>query len=291
MTRAQDEAERRTNHINRVAGWSSWFRNSFGRTLARAAQALEEHGSSPEKLTKELAKNEPRPWTPQTFSKVRKNTQKAAYNLLNNRPAGWGVQRIRNNLNTWALPHGQPRQNAEAAAANLMHMGKLVPPRVHAASMSTIFGRWLTRRRMGRHGPCRFGCDRGPCDIRHYVSCQVLRDFIRNNLGVHLRADEALGAFTLTQRPVEHAHDKDWLPRIGMATYVAYRGFNCCRANGAGVHGDELRRMMVQLAYEASRDTPKLIEIITEARLRAGGAARRGRGARVICTLSEVVLK
>ena len=134
-------------------------------------------------LLRKLAKGEPRPWDRETMTKMKNNTQKEVYLNLNQVPAGWVDERFRKKLHTWNL-QGIQRHNAEAAAKEIKALGKVTPPRVHAAVLRTIHGRWLTKRRTGLHGMCiRTSCTCARTYEPTYVHKYVRTNFMQSSLG------------------------------------------------------------------------------------------------------------
>ena len=77
---------------------------------------------------------------------------------------------------------GTANQVAHSVYNNLICIGKLAPPKVHAACLSTMCNRWVTHRRFQRRGcalnVCVLGCGvnnphRNPEDsLEHYFHCE-----------------------------------------------------------------------------------------------------------------------
>eukprot|EP00959_Pyramimonas_sp_CCMP1952_P188673 3946033-Pyramimonas_sp.AAC.1 len=70
----------------------------------------------------------------------------------------------------------------------LQHLAPLVPPRVWASVLRTLWNGWVTARRWPG-GPmagssCIFGCRHARDSIEHYASCDAVADFARRRLGI-----------------------------------------------------------------------------------------------------------
>ena len=206
------------------------------------------------------------------MEKARKATQSAAYILLNKRPQGWAVERIRTKQKCWNLP-GFPSIVAQGTLERLKIIGRRTPPRVHAAVFSTLFGRWLTAKRMGKWGHCRFNCGVGACDCAHYVSCPLFRKFIADNIDLRVAGAEAKQVFSLAQHPLDHVGDPCTLIKIALALFVAYRTFNAMR-HASTLSEYETRRSLTQALVEATRGETSLMQLVARARAkRWGGTA------------------
>jgi hypothetical protein len=262
----------RSEYVCRCIRWRSWFGSSFPGNLCRADEQLRAAGISSRRLVEKLGKCQPHPWPQDVTDRARKNTQSSAYNLLNKRPQGWAEERIRAKFSCWKLT-GFPRILAREALSRLRLIGLRTPPRVHAAVWSTLFGRWLTARRMGKWGACRLSCGVGSCDVTHYVACPCFRKFAADNLDLRVSGAEARQVFTLTEHPAEHKGDADTLVKVALAIFVAYRTFNSLR-HASHLNEYETRRALSQALVEATRGDATLMQLVSKARaIRWGGAA------------------
>ena len=92
------------------------------------------------------------------------------------------VQRMRHKLARWNLDD-VPRTMAERAVTNLMRLSKLVPQRVVANALRTLFNGWATHRRMAslcgcQRSACVLGCGSGEDSIEHYSRCGVFKQHV-----------------------------------------------------------------------------------------------------------------
>ena len=74
----------------------------------------------------------------------------------------------------------------------------LLPPRVRACQIRTIFNGWMTCRRFQRVGGCILGCADEEDSINHYAQCLHYNGLWRKFLGLrtpppHLRLEDFLG--------------------------------------------------------------------------------------------------
>ena len=257
-------AVRNSEHVGRCARWRTWFNGSFSGSICRAEERLRAAGTSSRRLVERLGKCQPHPWPQDVMEKAKKATQGAAYKMLNTKPQGWAEERVRTKLKVWRLT-GFPRVLARDATARLKLIGNRTPPRVHAAVWSTLFGRWLTARRMGKWDSCRFQCGVGSCDVTHYMACPILRRFAADNLDLQVSGAEARQVFTLTEHPAAHHGQADAWIKVALAIFVAYRTFNATR-HAAHLSEYETRRALSQALVEATRGDPALMQLVSRAR-------------------------
>jgi hypothetical protein len=162
--------------------------------------------------------------------------------------------RLRHRLQRWRLP-GMPRKNADCVAKQLRQLRKLVPPRVSAAVLSTIFNIWTTARRM-RHirnteSSCVLECSTTAADsIEHYVHCPVWRKWQR------ARLQNRLEHSTLQHFMLATPMRKDRLSLQAAGVYVLYRTVNHLRHNPPmpkGAFDMYVWHYMHQMLHEAIR--------------------------------------
>ena len=83
---------------------------------------------------------------------------------------------MRQKLEKWEIPVF-PRRRASRAIAMLQRLAKLVPPRVAAAALRTLWKGWCTARRFGSRAPCLFcGYEDGD-SLEHMSVCRVIARF------------------------------------------------------------------------------------------------------------------
>jgi hypothetical protein len=110
----------------------------------------------------------------------------------------------------------------------LRQLRQLVPPRVSAAVLSTIFNRWTTARRM-RHSrrsdtTCLLGCSPTAADsIEHYVNCPIWHRWQKARLGDRL--EQTILAHIMLATPMK----KTRISLQAAGVYVLYRTVNHLR--------------------------------------------------------------
>ena len=114
--------------------------------------------------------------------------QKIIAQLLRNRGLRWPEVRMRQRLEHWDLPL-YPRLRASRAVGVLRRLSRLVPPRIVAAVLRTLWSGWCTARRFGRRADCLF-CKMQEGDYVEHVSiCPVIARFGRGFLRLPYQVD------------------------------------------------------------------------------------------------------
>ena len=154
----------------------------------------------------------------------------------------------------WRLV-GPPAHTSRRTHANLRRLRGLVPPRIRAAVLSTVFNRWTTDRRMralrGQQRTCLLGCPGAADAVEHYLQCPVLRCWMATRLGIRglpFSMERWMFALPLTDRQ---------LRLTAVSVYVMYRLVNHLRHNSNNDR-DYQMRFMNQLLHEAVRDNGSL---------------------------------
>ena len=166
---------------------------------------------------------------------------------------------LRTRRHRWRLP-GFPGRNALLVAAQLARLRKMVPPRLRAATLSTILNRWTTDRRMRhvRKGACTclLHCrDEAADSIEHYFRCPVWLDWQRRRLGDRL-VGHGLGHGVLASRMSDEA-----LRLQAVATYLLYRTVNHLRHHRFAQPEERqqyIQHYLNQMLHEATRDDSAL---------------------------------
>ena len=94
--------------------------------------------------------------------------------------------RMRHKLDRWQLG-GLPRVVSERCHKSLTTLKKLLPPRVSAAVLRTMWNGWCTGRRFQQAGQCCFNCGAywdNVDSIEHYSRCEIVVDFAKHRLGI-----------------------------------------------------------------------------------------------------------
>lgn len=146
-------------------------------------------------------------------------------------------KRVAHKLVRWKLL-GNRHHHAERAMLNLQKMGKLVAPRVAAATWGLVWNRWCTARRFQSHAPCVLGCGKGEDSIEHYWCCPVVRETGRKMLRIdadpNLRKANMLGV----ARFASDAEQTCW----ALLTYGVYMATNATRRHG--MHTGKVQEVM-----------------------------------------------
>ena len=181
---------------------------------------------------RDLADGAPRPWPELVDRKVRGNFQRKVAEALRQREAYDAENRMRHKLERWRLA-GPPRLVATRVLGRLSDLSSsaLVPPRVSAAVLSTMWNRWVTARRFQCSAPCVLHCSATARDsIEHYACCPVVRAVARARLGLELRAfPDAVADFVLATLPPDNRSPHPVLPRMAMLVYGTYMTTNNAR--------------------------------------------------------------
>lgn len=142
------------------------------------------------------------------------------------------AQRIRGKLARWHnIPfgiQGQPGSYCPMIHRRLLHLSSLVPPRIHAAVLHTIFNGWTTHRRFQkRRSPfnkCVFQCNQNAEDsLEHYCRCDVVLKVARNSFRITYPAEQALSLWALASPYVDI---QDNLISVAVLQYGVYNAFN-----------------------------------------------------------------
>ena len=178
------------------------------------------------------------------------------YELLAAPKAGWPQERLRHKLQRWRLP-GTPRAVTDRVLKRLRALEALVPPRVHAAVLSTLWNRWVTARRYQRRSSvecrCLLGCPPQAEDsIEHYLRCPAVLDVGRRRLAMNMNSQESLPYLLLATGPPALFSLDSWLTRCALLVYAVYRTTNAARHSCPFV-GEEARRALVEALYEGAR--------------------------------------
>ena len=183
---------------------------------------------------------------------ARRHFQKAAYDRIVARRRPIAEDRMRDRLLRWNLP-GAPLRVDRRVLRRLEALRGLVPPRVSAAALSTLWNRWCTCRHFQRRGLCVLGCPSAEDSIEHYGRCPIIRQFASSFL--HLRMDHACGlAYVLFAAP--ELDEPLILTRCAVLVYAAWRTTESVRRRRGPASVEDCRRALQQAAREAVRGHP-----------------------------------
>ena len=263
-------ARQQSYFIVRAARWKSWLDRHTPTMIKSVVAQNKERGISIARAREELGGIVCGPLTKQASARFRRHTQRWFTARLLERD-GYNVEnRLRSRLHRWRLP-GFPGRTARIVIAQLARLRRLVPPRLRAATLSTIMNRWVTDRRMrgvsGTRRACVLGCSATADDaIEHYFCCPVWRDWLRRRLGTASSQHGLVHGVLATKMS-----DKT-LQLQAVATYVLYRTVNHIRHRPLGAETawrEFLQHYFDQQRHEAARGHPKLQKCCKEAAFEA----------------------
>jgi hypothetical protein len=236
-------------YMGRRRIWQHWYDQSYLFVLETAVRRFDALGTpaksllGPYKVKKSTADQRQKPGA---------GFQKAVRKHIIKRTMPDAEERMRSKLKRWRLPK-LPRVAATRALAGLRTLRALVPPRVSAAVLSTMWNRWTTARRFQRRARCTLGCSLSAEDsIEHYCRCPVVRTVASERLGVHDIDGSFLQLFTLVANELRSAPRKSRLVRAAVLTYATYRSTQAARCTG-GWTMERATESMVQYIKEAVR--------------------------------------
>ena len=259
MRREFDERVRMLRHAIDVpdvpytkATWARWYSQSFLLRLDDNYQRFVNDVCSIQVLRNDILGSGVGNSTPSAKQAIKRNMQRAAYNLLLRHEAPSALERVRHNLKRWKLsdmsrrPHVMlsvrqktPSWQAEKTLHNLRLLGNLVPPRVVAAVFSTIWNRWTTHRRFQQRSSvtnvCSLGCSKeAENSIEHYANCACVRELGTRYLRLQGRQQINSHTFMLCNPKLTTQED---LTKAALLVYATYRAVNHQRHNPPLPHG------------------------------------------------------
>ena len=197
-------------------------------------------------------KGEATPGKPEQTVEAKKQFQLCTRKAIGRRLQPNAATRMIAKLQRWHLG-GSTGTMALRIVAGLQELRRLVPPRVSAAVLRTLWNGWTTAGRFQQKAKCLLGCtcDGGEDKIEHYATCPIVASFSRSFVGTRREAGRSrLGNFvvlgfdsgsvcieTLTRRAV---------------LVAVYRATNTLRSMGQSETVDS-RDVLQQFAKEAVR--------------------------------------
>jgi hypothetical protein len=173
-----------SEQVSRCGVWHQWFQRAFLLQLDAAVTKCRGRGITQESVVQQLSNHAARPFTREVQARIDSGFPRATRAALRPSLDGGLQERMRHKLERWRTPQF-PRVRATRAIRVLQMLAKLVPPRVVAALLRTLWNGWTTERRMQRavHDGkgCIFGCEAAD-SIEHYASCSTVASFARRSL-------------------------------------------------------------------------------------------------------------
>ena len=249
------EAQQSSEQVVREARLKPWITAAGCSILCAVVESLQQQGIGPNHAIRDLSRREPRPWPRHTERAVRKGLQSWIYQKLEEPPPGWPERRMRHKFERWRL-NLFPRRSVPRVLDALRRLAHLVPPRVAAAVLSSLFNRWCTSRRFqGWRGRCCFGCD-AEDRLEHYLRCPVGHEFGAKRLGLRIAAADRWETMLLAGQMIAQdacSNADDTLRRVALLHYVLYRAHNVLRHHAGPSSTPEWHRLFNQCLVEAVR--------------------------------------
>ena len=177
----------RTEHIDRIVRWDSWFRTGPVAVLHRNSDMLNGMGLSEAVLLRSAGWEDTNPASrPKGIRKVKSKFQACVRRAVMGKCKPDVIARIRAKLKRWHV-QGIERRIAERVSRMLPRLAKLVPPRVVHAVWRTIWNGWTSGRRFQKaehHCVLCCGGRFGEDSIEHYARCSVTAAVCNHLLGL-----------------------------------------------------------------------------------------------------------
>ena len=166
---------RQTEKYGRLDMWYSWLERNPVRVLAKNKETLDAKRLTTGVLYAQADQIGENPGNNRQV--IQKGFQRSMRKVLDKLARPDAIMRMRHKLARWKLP-GIERQNSTRCLKTLTRLKALVPPRVCAAWLRTLWNGWVTKRRFQqRNSQCVLGCGRGEGSIEHYAHCRIIRNF------------------------------------------------------------------------------------------------------------------
>ena len=255
-SRELDEAERSVQQADRQLQWRSWYGRSFPRTLRHVWRGLAAEGLTGTVLEDMASRNAPRPHTEEVTQRIRRRFQNTVLQELRARGRPLLTHRLRHKMARWPCPVF-PRVAIQRLEALLPRLPRLLPPRVTAAVLRTLYNGWVTDRRFQHAGACRFGCADADDSIEHYACCRAVRTFAHSYLGLCSHdecRDDRVARFVSLGCWHGEVTDAEVVKRA-ILQYAVYRSFLLHR-HTPGSNARLACQALAQFAREAVRYDP-----------------------------------
>ena len=251
-------ATRLSQFAERKWKWKSWFEHSPATTLERNKERLDELGLDTATLLRKAGRSEnPEERNAQTDRAVRNKFQRTTKLQLLMLSKPDHEARLRHKLASFHI-QGNMRTTVIQCLGALRDLKILVPPRVSAAVLRTLFNGWTSDRRFQKSSHCKLGCQ-GFTDedsIEHYSVCPTIVQFARSFLNLGVRDyTPGVGDFVtlgLNRGTVEESK----LALKAILIYSVYRTSDLYRRKGA-TSQENATQALQQFAKDATRGHPK----------------------------------
>lgn len=238
-----ERAFHHTEHYDRRHQWHDWYRRSFPITLQHASNLVHAlqlpvrcprhlalpwqplHAPSPNYKSNANTPPTHSPSTPPTHPH-RHQHQNYVSQALQQRVHYNVTERIRHKMQRWKIQDLPPRVLTDRVTTLLSTLSTILPPKVTAAVLRTLFNGWTTARRSQRIGCCVFGCSPTAHDsLEHYATCPTVHTFGRKWLGLPHHDDPLQRRYDfITLGAHQHRSlDPDITIRKAIRIYATYR--------------------------------------------------------------------
>ena len=261
------------------ATWHTWYTSGLLNHLHDADSELRQLGISANAVRSKLAlslkpshhnDHPPRRNSDLTAQDiVRRSFQKTLRLEIHAAQRPHHIPRLRHKLDRWDLP-GLPAHNATITHQALIRLRNLVPPRVSAAVLRTIFNGWMTKRRFQVHAHCLFGCNNwhDADSLEHYASCPSIHLLRHKRLNLRLRPWHK-SIFLALHLPRD-SNDDNTLTKVALLIYAVYRTHNAYRHDNTHSHDSRYTLdVMDQHIVEGALGHPRATSVLDTAYLRS----------------------
>jgi hypothetical protein len=233
---ALNDAMIQSEFLDRIGTWAAWYRQNHCKVLVGNIQWLKSKGITSTSLYATITSNKAI-LSGEDVCKIKKELQRYALRAIKDANAPKVVERIRNKVERWRGTaygmSGLPGQYSRKIARRIIHLAKLVTPRVHAAAFTTLWNGWCTHRRFQRRhldtNVCLFKCGGGAEDsLEHYCRCPVVLRVARHLLHFSYAAEAGLDLWTLNSSWLDIPGN---LRGLALLVYGTYMAFNSIRYN------------------------------------------------------------
>ena len=172
-----------SEHFDRIGVWRDWYKRNCCTVLVDNVNWLKSHGITASALYSRIVPGDVA-WTAEDVRKVKREFQQSALKAIKLACPIRVVDRVRHKLERWrGIQYGlsgSPGRYSPQIVRRIQQLSKLVTPRVHAATFTTLWNGWCTHRRFQlRHLPtnvCMFKCGGAAEDsLEHYCRCVPCR--------------------------------------------------------------------------------------------------------------------
>jgi len=230
-------AMNQSDSLDRICIWSGWYKQSHCKVLVDNIQWLKGKGITSTSIYTKITSND-LIWSGDDVRKIKRELQRYALRAIKEADAPQVVETIRNKLERWSGKYyglsGVPGHYSPRIARRIVHLAKLVTPRVHAAAFTTLWNGWCTHRRFqNRHlvtNVCLFKCGVGAEDsLEQYCRCPVVLRVARHLLHFSYHERMALDLWALNSSWLDVPGN---LMGLALLVYGTYMAFNSIRHQG-----------------------------------------------------------